>query len=169
MPYYSNMTTAASASFTIWSTWASEVSGSTPSTTADHVWYTWTSQDATGTTSYRAGCVVTQEQAEEDLKRRREHLKAEEKKRKLAKWKAYKLLWMFLDPDQKKEFREHRHFHVVGGSSGRKYRVRENGGSTVANIDVYNEEGNKIIHRIVCIPMRPSARSEIISLLSCSG
>lgn len=58
------------------------------------------------------------------------------------------LLMKQMSPGQRKEFREHRYFHVTGGSSGDRYRIRV---GTIANIDVMREDGI-VKHRLCARP-----------------
>ena len=58
------------------------------------------------------------------------------------------LLMKQMNPQQRQEFREHRYFHVTGGSSGDRYRIRV---GTIANIDVIRE-GGFVKHRLCARP-----------------
>lgn len=58
------------------------------------------------------------------------------------------LLMKQMNPGQRQEFREHRYFHVTGGSSGDRYRIRV---GTIANIDVMRE-GGIVKHRLCARP-----------------
>ncbi len=55
-----------------------------------------------------------------------------------AKRRALILLLKQLNPEQRREFRKHRYFHVIGGSSGDRYRIRVD---LIANIDVLHYDG----------------------------
>jgi len=55
-----------------------------------------------------------------------------------AKRKALTLLLKQLNPEQRREFQEYKYFHVTGGRSGDRYRIRAD---MIANIDVLNNEG----------------------------
>lgn len=65
-----------------------------------------------------------------------------------AKRRALTLLLKLLSPQQRQEFREFRHFHVTGGRSGNRYRVRA---ATFANIDVLYANG-RVKHRLCAHP-----------------
>jgi len=66
------------------------------------------------------------------------------RKERRAKRRALSLLMRLLNPEQRQEFRECRHFHVIGARSGDRYRIRM---ETIANIDVLDENG-KTKHRL---------------------
>lgn len=53
--------------------------------------------------------------------------------------RALVLLIRQLNTEQHREFRRYGYFHVTGGSSGDRYRIRID---TAANIDVLHEDGN---------------------------
>ena len=53
--------------------------------------------------------------------------------------KAEELLRDWLKPDQLAEYLEHGHFHVIGGTSGRRYRIRK---GEVVNIVALNGDGS---------------------------
>ena len=55
-----------------------------------------------------------------------------------AKRRALGLLVRLLTPAQRTEFRHALHFHVMGGSTGERYRIRV---ESIANIDVLSEDG----------------------------
>lgn len=63
-----------------------------------------------------------------------------------ARRRALVLLLRQLNPEQRREFRHHRYFHVCGGKSGQRYRIRPD---LIANIDVFNSD-DTIRHRL-CI------------------
>lgn len=63
------------------------------------------------------------------------------------KRKALALLLRLLREDQLAEFCEHKHFHVVGGHTGTRYRIRK---GRIGNVDVYNN--GVIIHRLCAHP-----------------
>lgn len=65
-----------------------------------------------------------------------------------AKRRSLTLLMRLLNPEQRQEFRTFRHFHVVGGSSGIRYRIRV---APFANIDVLRADG-KVRHRLCAFP-----------------
>jgi hypothetical protein len=54
------------------------------------------------------------------------------------KRRALVLLLRQLNHEQRQEFRVYGHFHVTGGNSGNRYRIRMD---TTANIDVLDEDG----------------------------
>ena len=55
--------------------------------------------------------------------------------------RGWKLLNAHLTPEQRVQFERHRHFEVVGGESGRRYRIRH---GHVMNIDEYNHDGRRV-------------------------
>jgi hypothetical protein len=78
-----------------------------------------------------------------------ELLRQEEmRKDRRAKRNALTLLMKLLNPEQRQEFRDSRHFHVTGGSTGNRYRIRA---ATFANIDVLCANG-RVKHRLCAHP-----------------
>jgi len=65
-----------------------------------------------------------------------------------AKRKSLILLMSLLNPEQRQEFRQYRYFHVTGGSSGDRYRIRV---GMIANIDVLRNDG-KVKYRLCVRP-----------------
>lgn len=68
--------------------------------------------------------------------------------RRRAHRRALTLLLNLLDPTQRRDFRLHGHFDVIGGSTGERYRVRT---AMFANIDVMDPNG-VVTHRICAQP-----------------
>lgn len=75
-------------------------------------------------------------------------MQEEMRKDRRAKRRALSLLMKLLNPEQRQEFRRYRHFHVIGGSSGNRYRIRA---AAFANIDVLGTDG-KVRHRLCAHP-----------------
>lgn len=65
-----------------------------------------------------------------------------------AKRRSLSLLMRLLSPAQRQEFRQFGHFHVTGGASGNRYRIRP---GTFANIDVLYPSG-RVKHRLCAHP-----------------
>jgi hypothetical protein len=65
-----------------------------------------------------------------------------------AKRRALILLMTLLNPEQREEFRKFRQFHVIGGNSGNRYRIRV---AAFANIDVLCANG-RVKHRLCAHP-----------------
>ncbi|QDZ26761.1 hypothetical protein [Noviherbaspirillum sp. UKPF54] len=65
-----------------------------------------------------------------------------------AKRRSLSLLMKLLNPQQREEFRNFRYFHVTGGRSGNRYRIRI---AAFANIDVLTPEG-RVRHRLCAHP-----------------
>lgn len=65
-----------------------------------------------------------------------------------AKRRSLSLLMKLLNPQQREEFRTQRYFHVTGGRSGNRYRIRI---AAFANIDVLTPEG-RVRHRLCAHP-----------------
>jgi len=65
-----------------------------------------------------------------------------------AKRRALSLLMRLLTPEQREEFRNCRYFHVIGGSTGVRYRIRV---APFANIDTLRADG-KVRHRLCAFP-----------------
>lgn len=85
--------------------------------------------------------------------RRRERVREYHRQRKELAWRerratrrALVLLLRQLNPEQRREFRHHSYFHVRGGKSGQRYRIRTD---LIANIDVFN--GDDTIRHRLCI------------------
>jgi hypothetical protein len=70
-----------------------------------------------------------------------------------AKARARQLLLEHLSPEQRQTFEEKKWFIVVGGKTGKRYRIRE-GQNLIANIDVMADNDNKISHRL-CAHAKP--------------
>jgi hypothetical protein len=71
-------------------------------------------------------------------RRTREKLRQEAFQRARAEQRALSLLLGLLNPEQRREFQAHGYFHVIGGSTGDRYRVRLD---SAVNIDVLGEHG----------------------------
>lgn len=71
------------------------------------------------------------------------------KKTRRAERRALLLLMRLLKPEQRQEFRVSGHFHVTGGSSGDRYRIRV---GMIANIDVLRDDG-MVNHRLCVHPI----------------
>ncbi|NEX60519.1 hypothetical protein [Noviherbaspirillum galbum] len=72
-------------------------------------------------------------------RRHNEQMLIEEARRaRCAKRRALGLLTGLLDTEQRQEFRTLRYFHVIGGSTGTRYRIRV---ASFANIDVLGATG----------------------------
>lgn len=65
-----------------------------------------------------------------------------------ANRRALGLLLKLLNPEQREEFRQSGHFHVVGGKSHAHYRIRPD---RVANIDVLGDDGT-VLYRLCVAP-----------------
>jgi len=65
-----------------------------------------------------------------------------------AKRRALSLLMRLLTLEQREEFRTYRYFHVVGGSTGVRYRIRV---APFANIDALRADG-RVRHRLCAFP-----------------
>lgn len=64
-----------------------------------------------------------------------------------ANRRALAILLRTLSAPQRAEFRQHHAFHVVGGASGTRYRIRK---GRMGNVDVYCH--GKVAHRLCCHP-----------------
>lgn len=60
-----------------------------------------------------------------------------------AEQRALSLLCTLLSPEQYDEFERFGYFHVTGGRSGARYRIRRNSG---VNVDVLGSDGNVEYH-----------------------
>ena len=58
-----------------------------------------------------------------------------------AEARGTKLLKENLSPAQLQQYRQHRHFDVIGGQTGKRYCIRP---ATSLNIDEYSAEGGKV-------------------------
>jgi len=70
------------------------------------------------------------------------------RKDRRANRRALILLTRLLSPEQRQEFRKSGYFHVVGGASGDRYRIRAD---MVANIDALREDG-AVKYRLCILP-----------------
>jgi hypothetical protein len=87
---------------------------------------------------------------EEATKRAQARKEAERKKiieERRANRRALVLLLHTLVDEQRADFRQHGYFHVRGGASGIRYRIRK---GRVANIDVF--DGAEVKHRLCAHP-----------------
>ena len=137
--------------------------GTTSTSSTSYVWSTWTSATRTATGTYdiinpqynREPKKLTPEEQEENNRQAAASLARMEKakqERNEAKKKSIELLLSFLDKKQKDSFNEYRYFYVIGGETGTKYRIRENQECLVGNIDVFNDNGMGVSHRICIHP-----------------
>jgi hypothetical protein len=76
-------------------------------------------------------------------RRTRERLGLEALQRGRAEQKALSLLQSLLNQEQRREFQAYGYFHVKGGSSGDRYRVRLD---SAVNIDVLADNGTVKYH-----------------------
>lgn len=84
-----------------------------------------------------------------DTRRNSELARQEELRReRRAKRRAFTLLLKLLSAEQRHEFLTYRHFHVIGGSSGNRYRIRV---AAFANIDMLCADG-KVRYRLCAQP-----------------
>ena len=58
-----------------------------------------------------------------------------------AEARGTKLLKRNLSPEQLQQYKQHRHFDVIGGETGKRYRIRP---GTSLNIDEYDAKGGKV-------------------------
>ncbi len=58
-----------------------------------------------------------------------------------AEARSTRFLKKNLSPAQLQQFKQHRHFDVIGGQTGKHYRIRP---GTSLNIDEYDAEGGKV-------------------------
>lgn len=86
----------------------------------------------------------------EDPQQRRERARRDAlSQERRATRRSLVLLMKQMTPQQRREFREHRYFHVIGGGSGERYRIRV---GTIANIDAMREDGT-VKHRLCARPI----------------
>lgn len=83
-----------------------------------------------------------------ELQRERERAQEAMQNKHRAKRRALSLLLTLLNPEQRKEFQAYGHFHVTGGASGARYRIRVD---PIANIDVLRNDGT-VKHRLCAHP-----------------
>lgn len=65
-----------------------------------------------------------------------------------AKRRAFGLMMKLMTPEQRLEFQTHKYFHVTGGSSGSRYRIRV---APFANVDVLCPDG-RVKYRLCAQP-----------------
>ncbi len=87
------------------------------------------------------------------------------RKERRAKRRALSLLMRLLSPEQRQEFRDYGHFHVIGAHTRARYRIRM---EVIANIDVLSEDG-KIRHRLCVhhaggVPLYDVMASQLLQL-----
>lgn len=73
----------------------------------------------------------------------REQRGREAKQRVRAEQRARALLLSLLNTEQRAEFEASSYFHVTGGSSGQRYRIRAD---SAVNIDVFAQDGSVRFH-----------------------
>jgi hypothetical protein len=71
------------------------------------------------------------------------------RKERRAQRRSLLLLVRLLNPEQRQEFRNMQQFHVIGGSSGSRYRIRT---GRTANIDVLRDDG-RLRYRLCVVPV----------------
>lgn len=107
----------------------------------------------TGGSRRRAGpadepCERVREQVMSALQRNEERMIERTLDLHRARGRALDLLIALLSPDQRQEFQLCRFFHVIGGSTGTRYRIRV---ASFANIDVLDSVG-KPMYRLCAHP-----------------
>lgn len=86
----------------------------------------------------------------EDPQQRRERVRRDAlSQERRATRRSLVLLMKQMTPQQRREFRDHRYFHVIGGGSGERYRIRV---GTIANIDAMRDDGT-VKHRLCARPV----------------
>lgn len=96
----------------------------------------------------------------EAARRAREQLKQDEMRGKArAENKARALLLNLMNREQRHEFQACGHFHVRGGSTGERYRIRED---PFVNIDVLSDDGTVKFH--LCA--RPTGHLPIFDVMA---
>lgn len=93
-------------------------------------------------------CEHAREQVAAALQRNEQRMSEQTLELHHAKGRALGLLISLLSPDQYQEFQLCRHFHVIGGSTGTRYRIRV---ASFANIDVLDSVG-KPMYRLCALP-----------------
>jgi hypothetical protein len=83
-----------------------------------------------------------------EVQRERERAQEAIQNKDHAKRRALSLLLSLLNPEQRQEFQTYGHFHVIGGTSGNRYRIRVD---LIANIDVLRHDGT-VKHRLCAHP-----------------
>jgi hypothetical protein len=79
--------------------------------------------------------------------RREAELARAQREARRANRRALVLLMMLMSPEQRAEFRQHGHFHVIGAKTGQRYRIRR---GTIGNVDVL--DGERVKHRLCAHP-----------------
>lgn len=84
-----------------------------------------------------------------DARRHNEELMRDERRSvRRAQRRSLTLLIRLQTPQQREEFRVTRQFHVTGGRTGTRYRIRA---ATLVNIDVLDNDGT-VMHRLCAHP-----------------
>jgi hypothetical protein len=151
---YTSATTSTVTS-TVFSGWVNATATATTTT----IWNNWiTVYHEGGTTTGTATWYEAQEAPERTPEEvaaqearfaaRREQARVEALARRRAGRRALATLLRFITASQRDELRAHGHFHVSGGATGSRYRIRR---GRVANIDVLDASG-KIVRRLCAHP-----------------
>lgn len=90
----------------------------------------------------------TREQVMEARRNNEMLLQEETRHARRAQRRALTLLMGLLSPAQREEFRASRQFHVIGGGTGTRYRIRA---AALVNIDVIGSDGT-VTHRLCAHP-----------------
>jgi hypothetical protein len=101
-----------------------------------------------GSRRWRRFCTRGREWMREAQRTREQVVQEAIRNKRRAKRKALSLLLNLLNPEQRQEFQAYGHFHVMGGASGDRYRIRVD---SVANIDVLRHDGT-VKHHLCAHP-----------------
>lgn len=135
----------------VWPSWIEGTGTNTATISNVVVWQYWASTCETVSVTVPNNAWPRQMTPEEEqaryiaMRRAAHHHREDLAKRKRAARVARQLLMRNLSRQQRRQYRANKRFDVIGGTTGRRYRIRE---GHVGNIDVY--EGERIIHRLCC-------------------
>lgn len=162
------VTTAASATNSVWVTWVVDSSTASTTTTTNSIWQTWvTTSGGTGDSivwhDQNHQPTAEQKQAERE---RQEAAKKAEQERKIAAAKALELLHANLSQKQRAALDKNGWFLVEGGKSKKTYRIH--GDRYAGNIHELDEKGSPVarycVHADYSIPLGDQLLAQALSL-----
>lgn len=131
---------------TVWPSWVNQYNTACTTVSNTVIWNTWTTgTSSTMPTQYFQNTTLPTADWETQRRRNAHAARQVAAERKRASLRARKLLLANLSRVQRRQYKANKRFDVIGGTTGRRYRIRE---GHVGNIDVYQDE--QIVHRLCC-------------------
>jgi hypothetical protein len=164
--WVSNSTTSTTAD--TWDTWidcdATTTATSNYTTSTSTVWVQWTTSGQSGRRELVQRGVSPEERAayERQQAEYRERQKAEAERYRAAKERAEGLLYEHLSDEQRAQIKRDKFFVVQGGKTGRKYKIKADGG-LVANVHEMDDAG--AVKRRLCAHLDHAANAPIFDHL----